>query len=212
MFDIGTALSIGGSLLGAIGGGKGQSPAQSVSGFQSLPSEIQDYMTQSIFPRIQGYAETPYQWLPTRRVNAMDTDPVFGSPARQELQRYYDMQRLSNFAAQQSGNVKPNDAAELADMEARMMARQAIMSGQGLGYGGSRQTARNQEFLQSGMFNDAALADIGKALMATEKAGLPYASQAGQDVLRRDNPELMNNVMKALQSVQLEAAQRKGLI
>ena len=85
----GSILSAGGNILGALGEGKGHGPTQ-VSGFASLPPDVQAYMLQKILPLIQGYGSKPYQGIPRRRLNASDTDPTFGSRARPEIQQYLD--------------------------------------------------------------------------------------------------------------------------
>lgn len=103
---IGSILSGAGALLGAIGAGKDKTSAQSsVSGFASLPKPVQDYMNEVLLPRIKGVADTPYQGIPKRPLNAQDFDPIFGSTARQN----YAMQ-LARRAAQQPATPQDSSA------------------------------------------------------------------------------------------------------
>jgi hypothetical protein len=76
--------------LGAIGGiagalGKGKSPSQvnqSKQGFESYPAEIQEYMIDKLFPRIQAESEKPFKGIEKRAIDETDTDPIFGSTRR----------------------------------------------------------------------------------------------------------------------------------
>lgn len=56
--------------------------SSNVSGFQTLPQQVQDFLMLTLFPSIQKVASTPYQGVALRPLNSSDTDPTFGSPAR----------------------------------------------------------------------------------------------------------------------------------
>lgn len=89
--DIASIAGIGGSILGGLGKGKGTGPT-SLSGFASEPQPVQDLMNGPIFDKIKEILNTGYKGIPLRRINSSDLDPVFGSPARQDLQAYKDYQ------------------------------------------------------------------------------------------------------------------------
>lgn len=106
MIDLGTALSIGSSIVGAMGKGKGKGPTD-VSGFASLPKDVQNYMLKNLFPRIQGIGDSGYQGIPLRGIGADETDSVFGSKALQGIQRYKD--QLAAAKAMQGGAAGMDD-------------------------------------------------------------------------------------------------------
>ncbi len=89
-FGLGSALSIGGTLLGGLGNGKNKGAEVVPSGYKSLPKELQDYLLKDLFPQMQDYQKKPYEGIPLRRINESDADPVFGSKARQDIQAYRD--------------------------------------------------------------------------------------------------------------------------
>lgn len=95
---LGSILSGAGSLLGALGAGESQTTAQQISGFESLPKDIQDYLTGDIFTRIQTWGQTPFPQVPYRRVDDREMDPIFGSRVARDLQALRDMQNLSRFS------------------------------------------------------------------------------------------------------------------
>lgn len=86
----------------------GGSKSSSASGFAAFPKEIQDYMLENLFPKIQQYAETPYQGIPLRRTNASDNDPIFGSKGLQAIQEYKDA-----IAAMQAANPATAEAEDV---------------------------------------------------------------------------------------------------
>jgi hypothetical protein len=169
---VGTALSIGGSLLGSLGGNDTSSVPTQISGYDSYPDEVKKYLTESALPRIIGWGNTPYQTVPLRRTNESDTDPIFGSTSRQWLQEYYDKQRAAKGAEQPTGDTGAQDAAAMADMEARMIARQKLSAPNSLGVH-TTQTSRNQQMLDGGRYNDDALAAIGRYYQAEARGLTP---------------------------------------
>lgn len=214
MFDIlSGVLGLAGPLLGAAGGNDVSTVPTQISGFKSNPQEVQDYLLDSIFPRITDWGKTPYPTVPLRRANAEDYDPIFGSPARQWMQQYYDNQRLVDMAANRpdTTNDTTAEAKEIADLEARMIARQ-YMQGDGASPMETTRQAKRRQMYEAGLYDDAALTDIGTAMLEAQRLGVPYDSAAGRDLLNRKNPDLMANATRGFNSALLEAAKRKGLI
>lgn len=196
-FGIGSALSLGGSLLGALGGGKQKAGAPAVSGYQSLPQEIKDYLLKDLFPQMKSYQSSGYQGIPLRRLNASDTDPVFGSKARQDIQAWRDYMLAQKPEAEADDSM--DKEKELADMEARMLARQ-YLQGQGgkKGYG----------WMVPELYDDAGLAGVGKFVMAANKAG---GGDMGFVDARSMNPSAAEGFDKANVAMMLEAMRRKGM-
>lgn len=141
MIGLGEALSIGSSILGGMGKGKGKG-ATSQSGFVTLPGEQKDFASGEVWDAIKKYFGTGYQGLPKRRINAEDTDPIFGSRARMDLQQYYDAMAGQG----QAGETAP-DATGGGGLAAlgRVMALQ--MAGQG-GMYGTKTTQPWENFMQ----------------------------------------------------------------
>lgn len=125
---IGTILSGAGAIAGALGGGKSQQLAEQKSGFETLPKEIQDYLLGDIFSRIKSYGNTPFPTVPYRRVDDRESDPIFGSRALRDLQALKDREYMSNpqSPANPTQMAAPQQAQQMADLEARMMARQEL--------------------------------------------------------------------------------------
>jgi hypothetical protein len=197
-FGIGSILSLAGPVLGALGGGKNTGASQQqISGYQSLPKEIQDYLLKSMFPRIQSYGESSYQGLPMRRINESDMDPVFGSKARIGLQEWRDYQMAQQPQAAAEDATKN---ADIADVEARMMARQYLSEQSGKkGYG----------WMNPSLYDDKGLAGVGKYVMAAQKAG---GGDMGYVDARQFNPEAADGFDNANIAMMLEAMKRKGMI
>lgn len=106
---LGTILSIGGAALGAFGKGKNKGGA-SVSGYASLPPELQTFLLKTVFPNAQKWFNAGYQGIPNRRMDASETDPIFGSKARM----YYDAQIQK--AAQKQAASGVNGGISLVDL------------------------------------------------------------------------------------------------
>ncbi len=100
-------------VAGAAGAyGKGQNVAKagsSTQGFASLSPEVQEYMTQTVLPKIQQYGAGSYQGVPMRALNAEDTDPIFGSRARQD---YSAMKTAEQQKKQQAALLEQVQAAQ----------------------------------------------------------------------------------------------------
>lgn len=129
--SIARAIGAGSSILGALGGSKGKAPTQ-ISGFASLPSAQKDFASGEVWDLIKKIFNTPYQGIPRRRINAEDTDPIFGSRARQ------DLQELTDFRAAQQQQPAATDAdAGSAAMNRGLMiqqlANQAAIAGGKMG-------------------------------------------------------------------------------
>lgn len=96
---IGTIASIGSSLMGAFGKGKGK-PATQITGFDSLNKEDKDFVLKVLAPKMRDYALSEYQGVPMRRLTEADLDPIHGNPALQGMQDYRDqMKRLKAIAS-----------------------------------------------------------------------------------------------------------------
>lgn len=215
----GSILSVAGPILGALGSKGGAQAAQPTSGFQTLPTEIKDYLMDTIFPKVQEYGAGSYQGLPKRRVNADDLDPVFGSTARRYLQDIQDRKWLEqNYPNGQSAQGGASDADAQAraaqDAEARMMARQYLSSGAGQ-QGGHGEKIK--QMLGAGMYDNAALSDIGKFLMKGEELG--YGSTVGAQGMGQRNtavanadPALYEKFGQAMNSYLAKAMQAKGMM
>lgn len=170
---ISSALNAGGSILSAFGGGKKKSTPQ-VSGFQSLPSDIRDYMLKTLYPDMQGIYSKPYEGIPRRRVTQAETEGPFGNPALKYLQDYYDTKYTAPVAA------APTSTAPDADM----MRAYAIM-GAGANDGTIGQKMNAQ---YSRLFNDPERMKAVAALM--KKYGWNKASDfttiGGSDLLAQE--------------------------
>lgn len=95
---IGKVLGAVAPAISAFGAGQNRPSPEVVN---KLPPEVQKAMM-DLLPRIKKYGDTPYQGLPFRRLNEADTDPNFGSKARQDLQAYYDAEAVSNAATRKA--------------------------------------------------------------------------------------------------------------
>lgn len=80
----------------------GGSKSSTASGFTTNPQEVKDYMLELLFPQMKAIQAGGYQGIPLRRIDETDTDPNFGSTARQGLQRYKD--RLAAMQAQNASS------------------------------------------------------------------------------------------------------------
>jgi hypothetical protein len=110
--EIAAAASLGSSVLGGLGGSKGKGPTE-ISGFASLPGDQKDFMKEDVWSLIKDIFSRPYQGIPKRRINAEDTDPIFGSRARQDIQAYRDAQAAgagTQTAAAPAGGASADEA------------------------------------------------------------------------------------------------------
>ncbi len=72
-------------------------------GFRTYDPEIQQYMLETLFPRMKNYADSPYIGLTLRRnLDRHDTDPVFGSARRTQ----YDARVQAKAAAEAAKKAK----------------------------------------------------------------------------------------------------------
>jgi hypothetical protein len=105
----GTAIALGSSALGALGSGKSKSSqGQSKTGYEALPSFVQEYLKDDQFDRIKDYGAGEYQGMPTRTFNRDDYDPTFGSQRRIE----YGDQKISELL---SNLRNPEEVTETED-------------------------------------------------------------------------------------------------
>lgn len=89
MVGLETIASVGGAVLGGLGGvfGGGDSPP---TPFQTLPGEVQSGFLDVLLPGAIELAEQPFQGVPLRRVEAPST--IFDSPELFALQQAFDAQ------------------------------------------------------------------------------------------------------------------------
>lgn len=188
---VGTATAIAGglqaagSIAGALGGGKSQETGRQISGFESLPREVQDYLTGSIFGRIKSYGETPFPTVPYRRADDREADPIFGSRAIRDLQALMDYQNQMKGAQPVQQSAPQQDAATINSLKAQMQA-QDYLSRQRSGYapGTDMQRMHNQP-----MNMDA----LGEALSDYEKR-FNFANPSLENLLTLTSPELRSRI------------------
>lgn len=69
--------------LSGLLGSPSKTTQSSVSGFNSLPSSVQDFLLQQYMPRMQDYFNTPFQSIPMTRYEGDD-------PQMRAIQQYSD--------------------------------------------------------------------------------------------------------------------------
>lgn len=167
---LGAVLGAAGEVIGAVGKGKGAGPTQ-IQGFASLPSDIRDYLLKDILPRIKDYGASPYKGIPLRPLDESDLDPVFGSKARQSLQRYKDMMATTARGAEAP---PPPKQAETGDSGLAAIGKMFLQtdplfmkSGTSNPYWGAYQAAA-----RSGADPEKAAAALGKSLSSGDTQAL----------------------------------------
>ena len=79
--------------LSSLLGGGGKSVAQPTSGYGTLPKEVQSFLLDSYFPRVEQVFNAPYQSVPTKRASIEGEagfDPIFSSYALSDWQKASD--------------------------------------------------------------------------------------------------------------------------
>lgn len=201
---IGAIASLAGPVLGAFGESKSKgkaSTAQSGSGFESYSPEIQKYLEEDIFPRIQEYSGKGYQSLPMRRAMAADYDPIFGSRVIQYMQPNYDYQAQQAQAEPAFERRASQDALDALRNE--MIARQYI--------GGldpsKKENWRTLTNFNAGLMDQKNLEQIGAYRQALQAAG------GSPGVARQQNPEAFAGYEQAINiDPRVRAYQLKGLL
>lgn len=209
MLDFGSILGGIGAVTSALGGNDTEMVQTQKSGYETLDPKIQKYLMDTIFPRITAWGETPYQTVPLRRISSEDTDPRFGSTSRQWLQQYYDNQRIADMAKNRGVDQQQmtQDPQAMADMEARMVARQYMMGG-GASPMETTEQARRRQMYEAGLYDDKGLASIGKYVSGMNQGG-GMQSAAALDMVNRNTPEVTKGYGEALMAALMEAQKRK---
>lgn len=81
--------SLASSALGAMKGNKDATGGGSQSGFAALPKEVQDFLLQTYLPKVQNYANMPFQAAPMQRADTSGND-IFASQGLSDLQKFSD--------------------------------------------------------------------------------------------------------------------------
>ncbi len=114
-----TAITGGSAVLGAMGSGKSKSSqGESKTGYEALPSYVQEYLENDMFDRIKDYGAGEYQGMPTRTFERADYDPIFGSQRRID----YADQQISDFVermrnSEPTADTITNAATPASDMQ-----------------------------------------------------------------------------------------------
>lgn len=210
---LGSILSGVGAVAGLLGGGKGKVESAPQSGYATYPQWLKDLYEKTFAPAVTKQFEKEYSAIPMQRYDSVD--PIFGS------QQLLNFQRMSDAKGGQfSPYTDPNapvtqapapvddgtKAAEMADMEARMLARQMLSQADpGMkvsNVGGIDIGGRLAQQYGAGLYDDKSLADIGKYFMETQKKG-QLGNQSGEG---------FDAYLQAINvQPQLEAMRRKGM-
>lgn len=193
-------------IAGSLKGGKTESAP--VQGFATYPKWLQDLFEKTYTPAVVKEFEREYEPLPMVRYD--NVDPVFGSAALSALQRMSDQQG-GMFGKYTDPNAAPQPAPaatggatpeQIADLEARMMARQFLDSGMS---GGSKSLtssqARRQQMYDAGMY-EGGLSDIGKYVMKARELGVDPRSSAAQGSIGASSPDILQAYLAALTAPQ----------
>jgi len=144
MFGIGEALSIGGSLLGGLGGGK--SKTSQVSIFDSMPGPLKDAYLKNYLPKVNDYLNMPYQAIPMARAN--EPQSIFDSPELYRLQQFSDAQGgyFSPYTDPNAQGGEDPAAAQAAQQQQMEELRNEMIARQGGGRSlmDSRMTTKDQ--------------------------------------------------------------------
>lgn len=205
-----------GSILGAVsgiagiaGGLKGgKTESAPTSGYATYPQWLKDLYEKTYAPAVKKEFEREYEALPMVRYD--NVDPVFGSAALSALQRASDAQG-GMFGPYIDPNAAPSPATtatggatpeQIADIEARMMARQFLDSGMaGNSAMLTTNQARRQQMYDAGMY-EGGLSDIGKYVMKARELGIDPRSSAAQDKVGNAAPEILQAYFAALNAPQ----------
>lgn len=93
-------LGIGGTIAGALGQAQGARNPKTVTAQwdAGMQPEAKSQM-EALLGRIQNFGNTGYQGIPRRGLTADDTDPTFGSKARQQLYQFYNNPKIQEQVA-----------------------------------------------------------------------------------------------------------------
>lgn len=143
----GTALSIGGSILGAMGNKKQGATNATMSTFDSLPQEVKDIWMKSYIPAVQTQFDKPYEAVPMKRYNEAPSSPFY-SQGMAELQAYSDMKGglFTPYGKAAGGDKAAEEAAaqeamkkEMENLRLEMMGRDwAGQNARGTNYSNAR--------------------------------------------------------------------------
>ncbi len=164
-----TGAAIGASVLGGLfGKNKEKQQVTSQTGFQALPKQVQDFLLQQQFPKIQEQANAPYAAVPMQRVKNPAGDP-FGSQGLYDLQKYSDaVGGLFNPIGLRPGGMQgmqPTNPAANPMAANSQLAQQFLSSAPQGSFAGGNPVFRGMGELQTGMSQGRyGLAELGQAL------------------------------------------------
>lgn len=207
--------SIAGPLLGAgLGLLSGDSGGGTTVTRPYIPKDREDAYTRQLKDALKLY-ETPFDPRPTMRVAysypTNQFESLFQNPELGELQRRSDQTFFESLLTPQAQPEQPKeDPQAMADMEARMMARQYFGNAGGtMANPASTNTAQSRmaEMYRAGLFDDKGLADIGRFVQASG-GGM---DAAGYDRANMQDPKLFEAFQQAQQAALAEATKRKAM-
>jgi hypothetical protein len=175
---LGTALSIGGSVLGAMGDKKKGAQQQQLSAFDSLPQEVKDIWLKSYIPAVQTQFDKPYEAVPMKRYNE-DLASPFASRGMAELQAYSDSKGglFTPYGKGSESGGATDAAAQKAAMDKQMEAMREEMMGRDYAM-----NTKNLGIQKSASLGQGSTADDYRALarmMAADNASSPAGRNLG---------------------------------
>lgn len=215
------AIGLGGQALGMFGKGSesgSATPAQQQSGYASLPTEVKEYMIDTLFPQVQDYAARPYEGIAMRRLREEDYDPIFGSRARQDYQAQLDYQAAMaglDGAMNQELDDPAYEQAQLEDLENRMIARNMLAKRDPLRMTTSDWSTTEGKLAQmhadgAGLTNEQ-LSKLG-AYYAAQQSGMRNPITGAYATGAPPSEDVTQGYNEAVSEIMIEAARRKGLI
>ncbi len=205
------AAPLAGAVLGGLTGGDSSGGTQTTKPY--LPKRYEEEYD-ALLEKALKLSDTPFAPRDTMRVaytyptNAFEG--LFQNPELGELQRRSDQKYFESLVQPQTQEpaAPQEDPQAMADLEARMIARQHLSAPNDLGYH-TTQTLRNKQMLEAGLYDDKSLADIGRYVGEANKYG-GTLSGAAQDMVRRTKPELLDAYGAANQAMLQAAMARKA--
>lgn len=215
---IGSIVSAVSGLAGLAGGLKGgKTESAPVSGYATYPQWLKDLYEKTFAPAALTEFKKEYEAIPMTRYESVD--PFFGSAQLNVLQRMSDAQggmfgkyTDPNAPAAGGGNTAADAEAQaqaMADMEARMIARQYLM-GSGASPMETTEQARRRQMFEAGLYDDKSLASIGKYVSGMNQWG-GMQSAAALDMVNRNSPDVVTAYQQAQQAALAEATKRKAM-
>lgn len=126
-----TALSIGGSLLGGLGGGGKQKPITTPTAFGQQPKENQEALQKQLEDYFINAKYRDFFGRPTRRMGLGDIDGDFTPKALFDIQNYFDQQ-----AAAQPQQAPQQSSPSNVDLMKAMALLQEVQQSNAIAGGG----------------------------------------------------------------------------